>query len=174
MKTKTQRILVIMNVVAWIIFIGLCIQTGAMLISFIVSLYHPIAAKNLYMGLNLSGLKQYDNEAYLVIASFMICLCAVKAFITYLTIMIFSKINLSNPFSPEVASLVERISIVAFVAGLFAVIAGSYGDWLTKKGISIPYDWAPGELLLLAGVVFVIAQVFKRGIELQSENDLTI
>jgi hypothetical protein len=174
MKTKTQRILAIMHVVAWFIFIGLCIQTGAMLISFVVSLYNPVAAKNLYMGLNFFSLEQYDHDAYITVACFAICICAAKAFITYLTILIFMKINLSNPFSDEVAGLVQRISIVAFVTGLFAIIAASYSDWLIKKGVPIPYDWAAGELLLLAGVIFVIAQVFKRGMELQAENDLTV
>jgi hypothetical protein len=174
MKTKTERVLVIMNILVWIIFVGLCIQTGAMLTSFVVSLYSPEFAKKMYMGLNLSGLQQYDSNAYSVIAGFMIGICAVKAFIAYLTIKIFSMINLSNPFSAEVAALVERISVVAFVAGLFAIVAASYSDWLSKNGISISYNWAAGDLLLFAGVIFVIAQVFKRGIELQSENDLTI
>jgi hypothetical protein len=31
-----------------------------------------------------------------------------------------------------------------------------------------------GETLFLAGVVFVIAQIFKKGVEIQSENELTI
>jgi len=174
MKTKTQRILVILHIMAWIIFAGLCIQTGAMLTSFVVSLYNPGFANKMYMSLNLSGLQQYDSNAYSVIAGFMIGICAVKTFIAYLTIKIFSTINLSNPFSAEVAALVERISVVAFVAGLFAIVAASYSDWLSKNGITIPYNWSAGELLMFAGVIFVIAQVFKRGIELQSENDLTI
>jgi len=174
MKTKTERILNIMHVLAWIIFTGLCIQTCAMLSSFIVSLYNPAFSTKMYMNLNLLGLKHYDNNAYDVVVSFLICIAAAKAFITYLTIKIFMKINLSNPFSPEIASLVQWISEVAFVAGLFALIGASYSDWLTKQGVSIPYNWPAGELLLLAGVIFIIAQVFKRGIELQSENELTI
>jgi len=174
MKTKTQRVLAIMHVVAWIIFVGLCIETGAMLCSFIVSLVNPVAVKHMYLDLNLSGLDHYDHGAYITVVSFMICITAAKAFITYLTIKIFMKINLANPFSDEVAALVQRISVVAFVTGLFAIIASSYSDWLIKKGISIPFSWSAGEILLLAGVVFVIAQVFKRGMELQAENDLVI
>lgn len=174
MKTKTQRVLSIMHVAAWIVFVGLCIQAGGMLTSFIVSLINPVAVKHMYMQLNLSGLDQYDHEAYIVVVTFMVCITAAKAFITYLTIKIFMKINLANPFSDEVAELVQRISVVAFVTGLFAIVASSYSDWLIKKGISIPFSWSAGEILLLAGVVFVIAQVFKRGMELQAENDLTV
>ncbi|MGZ3777527.1 MAG: DUF2975 domain-containing protein [Mucilaginibacter sp.] len=174
MKTKTQRILAILHIMAWIIFVGLCIQTAGTLTSFVVSLYKPGIVDRMYVKLNLSGLQQYDSNAYSVIVGFMISIAAVKAFIAYLTIKIFSTLNLSNPFSAGVAALVERISIVAFVAGLFAIVAASYSDWLGKNGITISYNWAAGELLMFAGVIFVIAQVFKRGIELQSEHDLTI
>ena len=174
MKTKTQRVLAILHIMAWIIFVGLCIQTCGTLTSFVVSLYKPGIVDKMYIKLHLSGLQQYDSNAYSAIVGFMIGISAAKAFIAYLTIKIFSTLNLADPFSAGVAGLVERISIVAFVAALFAIVAASYSDWLSKRGISIPYDWAAGELLLLAGVIYVIAQVFKRGIELQSENDLTI
>src|ERR1700744_1582025 len=99
------------------------------------------------MAINLLSLKHYNSNAYGIVASFMICIAAAKAFITYLTIRIFMKINLSSPFSPEIASLVQWISEVAFVAGLFALMGVSYSDWLTKQGASIPYNWPAGELL---------------------------
>jgi len=31
-----------------------------------------------------------------------------------------------------------------------------------------------GEIHLLAGVIFVISQIFKKGVEIQSENELTV
>jgi hypothetical protein len=53
---KTNQILQILKVASWIMFIGLCIKTGAMIISFFVSLFiNPEGAKDLYMGMNLSG-----------------------------------------------------------------------------------------------------------------------
>jgi len=56
--------------------------------------------------------------------------------------------------------------------------ANKYCDWLTKKGVTFP-DLQPvlsgaGEFLLLGAIIFIIAQVFKRGIEIQTENELTV
>ena len=43
-----------LNVVAWIIFIGLCIETGALLVNFVYSLFKPEVVHNLYQKLDLS------------------------------------------------------------------------------------------------------------------------
>jgi putative Mn2+ efflux pump MntP len=173
-KTKTQRVLTLMHVIAWLAFVGLAIQAGAMIVSFFVSLHNPVAAKNLYIGLSFSEVMRYDITTYSAIVICIIGLTIVKAYIAYLTIKIFSTIDLSSPFSMQVAQAIEKISIVAFVAGLVAIVAGSYSDWLTSTGVKTQYNWAAGEFLMLAGIVFIVAQVFKRGIELQEENEMTI
>ena len=63
--------------------------------------------------------------------------------------------------------------------GLFSYYGISYMSWLKKQGLS----WIALETLHLAGadiwffmvvILFVIAQIIKRGIEIQNENDLTI
>ena len=54
-----------------------------------------------------------------------------------------------------------------------------YTAWLVKKGIKMPdiqhlrLDGA--DVWLFMGVtLFVIAQIFRRGIEIQTENELTV
>src|SRR3978361_2112777 len=134
MKTKTERVLAITHIIMWLIFVGLCIQTGATLTSYIVSLLNPVAAKNLYMGLNFFDLRQYDINHYNVVILFVIALGVLKAYTAYLTIKIFSEINLSQPFSIPVAELIQKISQTAFIAGLISVMAYSYSEWLTSEG----------------------------------------
>ena len=88
-QKRTQLILQVMNVLFWIVFIGLCIKTGALLISFSVSMFiNPVAAKDLYMGLNLSALKQYDLYQYFFLAAAFIIITGLKAYIAYLVIKI--------------------------------------------------------------------------------------
>nr|WP_294935419.1 DUF2975 domain-containing protein [uncultured Flavobacterium sp.] len=179
MKTKTKQILSVMHVIAWIIFLGLCIKTGAILYSTFVSLYiNPVGAQNLHLGLDLSGLYNFDKGHYVSLVLFIVLLSALKALIFYLLIKIFLKINFVHPFSTEVSVLISRISYIALSIGILTLIANSYCDWLTKGGISFPdladYLGGAGEFLLLGGIVFMIAQVFKRGMEIQSENELTV
>ena len=50
MKTKTDKILAAMNVVTWIVFIGLMIKAGGILVTYGVSIWKPEGAKSLYEG----------------------------------------------------------------------------------------------------------------------------
>jgi len=108
----------------------------------------------------------------------MIILSFLKAFLFYLVVKIFLKINLVNPFSEDVSLLISRIGYIALTIGILTIIANKYCDWLTKKGVTFrdlqSVLGGAGEFLLLGAIIFIIAQVFKRGIEIQTENALTV
>ena len=168
-----------MNILSWIVFIGVCIKTGAILYSFFVSLFiNPEGAKNLHMGLNLSDLYRFNIGHYDTVVSLIIILSGLKAYILYLVIKIFLKINFVHPFSTEVSFLISGISYVALGTGTLTLIANKYCEWLTGQGVAFPglqaYLGGGAEFVLLGGIIFMIAQVFKRGIEIQSENELTV
>ena len=179
MKTKTKQILSVINIIAWIIFIGLCIETGAILYSFFVSrAINPVAAKNLFDGLDLSVLYNFNIKYYDAVVLTIIIISAIKAYLLYLITRIFLKINFVHPFSEEVSLLISRISYVAISCGIITITANTYCKWLVKRGVVLPdlqnFLGGTEELLLLGGIIFMIAQVFKQGIEIQSENELTV
>lgn len=175
MTAKTSFILKFMNVLFWIVFIGLCIKTGSILISFFVSLFvNSDGAKNLYLGLNYFDLFTFDKLHYVFIVSFLISLTALKAYIAYLVVRVFTNFKLTRPFNTNVTVLIFKISYVAFQAGILAIIANGYTEWLAKKGLEISQNWGSGEILFFAGVIYVLAQVFKKGTEIQTENELTV
>lgn len=179
MRTSTKQILTFMNIVFWVVFIGLLIKTGAFLFSFGATLLNPQAAKNFYDGLDLSGLRAYSFRHYINLVSLLVFLSGLKAYMAYLVIRIFSTINFQHPFSTDVASRIEKISYVALGTGFLTVLAVGYSKWLITKTGTLSFDvlrelGGSAEFIFLAGIIFMIAQVFKRGIELQSENELTI
>jgi len=179
MKSRTKQVLLVLHIVAWIIFLGLCIKTGAILYSSFVSLaINPEGAKNLHMRLDLSDLYRFDTRHYITIVLYIIFLSGLKAYLFYLVIKIFLKINFVQPFSTEISFLISKIGQVALGIGILTLAALGYIAWLTKKGVTFPdlhqYLGVAGEFLLLGGIIFIIAQVFKRGIEIQSENELTV
>ena len=74
MSKKTDRLLLIMNILSWIVFVGLMVKAGAILISYGVSIGNPEGAKNLYNGLNLYNLRQFDFWYYTQEVSFLAAL----------------------------------------------------------------------------------------------------
>lgn len=173
-KTKTESILVVLNVLAWIAFIGFLIEAGAILVSFGVSLINPGTAKNLYKTLDLEGLRQYSFWYYAGHVSLLVAFSALKAYVWFLVIKTISKINLVSPFTREVAKKLENISYVLLEIWIIAVISTIQSKWLLKTTGEAPEHINASEFLFMAGLVFVIAQIFKRGVEMQAENELTV
>ena len=79
-----------------------------------------------------------------------------------------------NPFKLEVAQALEKISYVLFAIWIAGMLSGAHTAWLLTKTGELHTDWASGEFIFVAGLVFIISQVFKRGVEIQSENELTV
>lgn len=177
MKTRTETILKVMHVLAWIAFIGLAIKAGAILTSYGVSWFNPVAAKDLYRGMNLYDLSQYDFWLYTQMVSYVVVLLAIKAYAVYQVIKIMMKVRLQSPFTTETVTRLETISYVLFGGVIISILSRAQSDWLTKRVQDFNIHWIgddAGEFLFMAGLVFIISQVFKRGVELQSENELTV
>jgi hypothetical protein len=62
----------------------------------------------------------------------------------------------------------------ALTAGILAVVASKYTQQLNKRGVVIPIEWAAEEILIFAASLMVISWVFKRGIEMEQEQSLTV
>lgn len=178
MSKKNDFILKALNVVSWIVFIGLCIEAGALLFNFVLTLFNPIAANNIYKGLNLSALYEMNFSQYIGVMSFVVVLSLMKAYLFYLVVKIFMKLNLVKPFNVEIAKLIEKISYEAFIIAIVSVIAHQYSKRIIQSGYELDvvaqYWNEIGAFLMMAAIIFVISQIFKKGIELQNENDLTV
>ena len=46
--------------------------------------------------------------------------------------------------------------------------------WLAERVAGLEKNYISGEFIFMAGVVFVISQIFKKGVEIQSEHELTV
>jgi hypothetical protein len=174
MKSKTATLLKILNVLAWITFLGLMAKAGAIIISYCVSLYNPEGTKNLYNGLDLQSLRQYNFWHYNLSLAFLVALTILESYIAFLVTRILSRIKLVDPFTADISNLMQRVSYYLLSTWIIAMAYNIHTHWLMKRinGLQIPT--IPGEFIFMAGIVFVFAQIFKRGVEIQTENALTV
>lgn len=177
-KWAKQPTLMLITVIIWSIFIGLCIQAGTLLFTFAYSFSKPTVAQDLYEGLNLYPLYLKDVWFYGGIVTLILCVAILKAQLFYTMIRIFLKIDLIHPFSKEIAKLISTLSYIAFEIGIFLAMASGCADWLIKRSFELEglqsYLSGAFEYFLLSALIFAIAQVFKRGVEIQAENELTV
>lgn len=182
MKSRTTQVLKVLYVLSWIIFIGVCIEAGGSIFSaFYTLVINSFNARTFWVGNDLSGLYEYGRE-YFFTETMLISITAVlKACIFYLIIKILhdKKLNMSQPFNTEVGRFIFRTSFLALLIGLFTWVGVQYTEWLIQQGVKMPeihyLRLGGADVWLFMGVIlFVIAQIFKRGIEIQTENELTV
>lgn len=177
MEQKTEPLFMVMKVFAWIAFIGLCIEAGSILFSFILSLVVPVQeGQTLYRTLDLSELRLLSLKNYLGLSSLIAIVYGLKAYLAFLVIRIFDAQILTNPFQEKVVQLISQLGNSALQTGITAFLTNLYiTQYLERRfEISIPIHFEVSEFLFLAGIIFVLSKIFKKGVEIQSENELTV
>jgi hypothetical protein len=178
MTQKSAYIFKFLQVVAWFIFVGVCIEAGALAVNFVYSLWNPLVLKNLYNKLDLSAMYEQSQFVFFLMYSFILSISLLKAFLFYDVIKLVGKLDLQKPFSEFVSKQISRVSSLSLTIGLLTVIASQVVKSISQKGFDVNqlnFYWTDGEaFIFMAAILFIIATIFKRGIELQSENDLTV
>jgi Protein of unknown function (DUF2975) len=165
-------------IVAWIIFVGLCIEAGGLIVNFLFSLYKPEFVQNLYQKLDLNEMYKGSKFFFFGVYSFILSISILKAFLFYIVIRLMDKMNLSKPFNIFVARQISQISYYTLSIGLLSYIGGQLAENLTHQGFvtnNLNQFWTDSQgFILMGAVIYIIATIFKKGVEIQNENDLTV
>ena len=176
MKSKTRTVLIVLRVLAWLGVFGIALNLGSQVISFIVSFTNPVASKQIPgIPQNLFNLLKYDFRSYAYAMSFVIALSAMFLYVWYQVTMLLTNLNIKNPFTAQVSRKLEGIAYGLLAIWGVGFIGEQYVAWLSKRmGDPLNIITVKGEFLFIAGIVYIISQIFKYGIELQEENQQTI
>jgi hypothetical protein len=165
-------------IVAWLIFVGLSIEAGGLIVNFFFSIYNPEFVQNLYQKLDLTEMYKASRFAFFGIYSFILTISILKALLFYIVIRLMHKIDLSKPFNSFVARQIARISYYTLSIGLLSYVARQLTKNLMHHGFvtdSLNRFWADSQAFILMGaVIYIIATIFKKGVDIQNENDLTV
>ena len=173
--TNSKTILTIMNVLFWIAFIGLCIETGAIAFNYFFSLFiNENATYNLYKTLNLNELYNKDILHYHITMLSYIIISGLKAFIAYKCVKLFKVFKLDKPFTTETTKFVFEICYWTLIAGIFAIFARAHAKWVSKIIQDIPIEYNGNEIIFFSGLLYLIAAIMQKGTQIQEENDLTV
>ncbi|MDZ7934970.1 MAG: DUF2975 domain-containing protein [Emticicia sp.] len=88
-----------------------------------------------------------------------------------------TNINLKRPFSYSTASMIEKISYLIFGIWLLELVETAYGRYIQTlfDDITMKFSFSTEfSYIFTAGIIYLISQIFKRGVEIQEENELTV
>ena len=181
MKTQTEKILNILRVIAWIGYVGSIAMTVIAGIFTIYSFIYPDAdfIKNITISEAKLPFRTLKND-YLGRLIFYYILFLAK---TYFVIKIWklakdalNNININNPFSSKTSIILEKIAYLMIVIGVINFIIGQY--IIALEGLvtnHFKYSFSPDLTYIFGiGIIYLISQIFKRGVELQEENEFTV
>ncbi len=179
MKNTALKIL---HVLSWIFFIGLCFEAGVFLFNTVFRFFiDPADAHLFWQEVNLTTLYNFDPGYYVVETSLITLVAIAKAWMFYLIVKLFNdkKFNLEKPFNQEVRKFISNAAYLSLGIGLVSSWAVNFANWFVEQGVKMPDSEAMSvggaDVWLFMGIVLlVIAQIFKRGIEIQTENELTV
>ncbi|MBK8699303.1 MAG: DUF2975 domain-containing protein [Saprospiraceae bacterium] len=178
MSKTNHFVFKVLKIVAWVIFVGLCVEAGGLIVNFIFSLYKPEFVQNLYQKLDLSAMYNRSKWTFFSMYSFILVISMLKAYLFYIVIILVSKLDLTKPFNRFVSEKIMLMSYLTLSIGLLSYLARQTAKNLLHRGYEIdqlnPF-WVDSEaFVLMAAIVYVIATIFKKGLEIQMENDLTV
>jgi hypothetical protein len=167
-----------LKIVAWAIFVGLCIEAGGLIVNFIFSMYNPEFLPKLYQKLDLSEMYERSKWAFFSMYSFILVISAMKALLFYEVIKLVSKINLSKPFNRFVSRQISKISYYTLLIGLISYLARHTAKNLQHQGYildTLNQFWTDSQaFILMAAIIYVIAVIFSKGVEYQEELEETV
>lgn len=178
MSKNNNVVFKILSIVTWVIFVGLCIEAGGLIVNFIFSLFKPEMVQNLYQTLDLSEMYNHSKWAFFSMYSFILIISVLKAYLFYILIRLISKLDLSKPFNSFVSEQIAKLSYFTLSIGFLSYLARQTAKNLQHRGYEIDQlnqFWVDSQAFILMGaVIYIIATIFKKGVEIQNENDLTV
>lgn len=88
------------------------------------------------------------------------------------------KMDMKKPFSTFVSKQILKVSYLTLSIGIIGYLAKKITSRVNHYGFSTDHldqFWVDSQAFILMGaVVYIIAVIFKKGVDIQNENDLTV
>lgn len=177
-NSMEQFIFIALRILAWILFVGLSIEAGGLLVNFVFSVFGPENVRLLYEKMDLQHLKQGSAFHYYAVYSLLLFLALGKSYLFYRLTQLTHHINLTHPFSEKVVRTLQQITTSVVSLALVGYVAKDYLRQIEKWTVLPPqvgtYLIDPAAFLVMGAMLTIISIIFRRGVELQNENDLTV
>lgn len=181
MSLNSSRVLQVLYVIAWIIFVGLGIQAGALVTSLVFAFVKPENISKVWKEVDLTALYHYHEGGFVQLLSLIIIVAVLKALMFYVIIKLIHsrQVDFSKPFSFAMERFLLNLGYLSLGIGLFSFWGLRVAAGFAKLGVVMPDSselkiGGPDVWLFMGVIMFVLAFIFKKGIDLQSENDLTV
>ena len=180
-RITTRQILNVLLVLSWILFTGICIEAGSYIANAVFAIANPAVVNRLWQEVDLTNLFTFDHGHFFTLTTIMSIVTVLKAWVFFVIIRMLHHKNspASQPFTGELRRFLFYLSYLSLMIGLFSFYGVKFTGWLRNQGVKMPdtqslHLGGADVWLFMAIILVAIAQIVKRGIEIQKENELTV
>lgn len=181
-KISAKTIFIILQIILWIIFVGLAIEGAGLLVKTIATLsLNPEDADKFWKAIDLTNIYRFNESQYVMLSSIIIIVIFLKVILFYCIIRISlnKNFNITTPFNKVFRNFLLTLAYLSLGIGFFSswgvkVVSALSANGLELQDIQQLKIDGDGVWFFMTVILFVIAQIFKKGIELQEESELTI
>lgn len=178
-KVKPENIVFTgLKIIAWVLFVGLCIEAGGWIVNFIFSLVRPDFVQNLYQKMDLYFVYENSTWAFFCIYGFILIIALLKAVLFYQVVLLVTKIDLTKPFNRLVSKQILTISYYTLAIGFLSFMGRQITRNLEHYGLVLDQlntMWTDGQaFILMSAVVYIIGTIFSKGVAYQEELEETV
>ncbi|MCY0978796.1 DUF2975 domain-containing protein [Chryseobacterium wangxinyae] len=182
MKSTSNLIIEILTVFIWIYTFVLCIALAALIFTLMTTLLGIDIGtmKEMKITINLGSEKITNVQALGKIKMILILAYAIISGILELLLLTFvikilRKFKQNQYFSIEIYFLISKIAKFALVIGCISLLAVFINQLFSGSFIiSMDVNNDNFKFFIFAGIVYIIAEVYKKAVDIHSENELTI
>lgn len=136
-RITTQQVLKVLYFLAWIIFIGLCIEAGGFIFNTLLSfIFSHENRQHLWQQANLSALYGHDKGQFFVMGCYLVITSVLRAIMFWLIVKILheKEPDMSRPFSPKIRRFISNMAFLSLGIGLFSFMGINYARWIAGQG----------------------------------------
>ncbi|MCE3077174.1 DUF2975 domain-containing protein [Chryseobacterium gwangjuense] len=182
MKLNSNLILEILKIFFWIFTAILCIAIFVLVCIFFSTVFginigslEEIKINVDFFNGKIKDIQSLGKLKSVFILAYSIILGILQLIFFLTVIKILKRLKSDNTFSMETYFLISKIAKLALLIGSVSFLINVINELITGNiSISADLNSKNFQFFLVAGVIYIIAQVYKRAVDLQAENDLTI
>lgn len=174
MRNQSKFILTLLKVVFIFNLIGLAISLISMIWIFTSHYFDWEMPRKFYDSIDFTKIWREDKLAFTSICLGEIIGIIAKIMLIKVILKILKELDLKNPFKENLLKYLNDISKLAVVIGFIGIFLKFFIELKVNNALIISTQIGESYFLWLAAIIYIITQVFQKGYELQSENDLTI
>lgn len=174
MKNLSKMTLVFLKFIFMVTLIGLFISLISILWVYISHYFHWTLQRKYFSSINFTKIFNEDTNAFNIILICSFITTFLKIDLVNKLIKILKKLNIQNPFEDVFYSLIISIGKISLILGIINWMLYFYIELYVKNELILSYQVTELNFLYLSALLFIVGQVYKKAIDLKSENDLTI